>query len=384
MVGRLGKTGARFAKGAADGAVGAAAVEPLVALQARSEQADYSAMDSLLNIAFGGVLGGGLHVGLGKLDDWLHPEAIEGLRKGKGLSDAVLAKEDAVFALEPQKDAAASFLDDLAPGQHEAALRGAIAALAEGRPVDVGFAIEAERQALARAYDVVKAQPMGPADDPLVHISPEDIEAVAIGRGGWKGLGDIEIKPRESGWGLVKFIWRHGEKSKKPQELSVMRDDILAFPQIIREYDKLKGYDPRWRLWTVDRSDGQRVLYVDKLFDEIGKRHMVTIHVLKDKNSQPLSTKKNAGVSESGGRTFLGPSADTTGVPFAQQNQGQNTPAPPTISSSGRFDKDAMAQAARDIVDRQRQVRAYPEDLRAAAEVAEKTKGYDLPRSYMG
>lgn len=52
----------RLGVGAAEGLVGAAMVEPIIYGAARYEQADYGMADSALNIAFGGVFGGGLHV----------------------------------------------------------------------------------------------------------------------------------------------------------------------------------------------------------------------------------------------------------------------------------------------------------------------------------
>jgi hypothetical protein len=102
LSGRLGVTGARLTRGATEGFVGAAVVEPLVYLQAQSEQADYDAYDSLLNLAFGTALGGGLHAGFGKVSDWIRGQPIE-LR--------------------------------------ETALRGAVAAIAEDRPVRVAEAL---------------------------------------------------------------------------------------------------------------------------------------------------------------------------------------------------------------------------------------------------
>jgi len=69
MVAKQGFTRARFAKGIREGAVGAAVVEPVVALAASELQADYGLADSFLNITFGSILGGGLHVASGKLSD---------------------------------------------------------------------------------------------------------------------------------------------------------------------------------------------------------------------------------------------------------------------------------------------------------------------------
>jgi hypothetical protein len=72
-----GVTRARFAKGAIEGAVGAVVIEPIVYGVAQSEQADYTALDSFLNVAFGTALGGGLHVGAGWIGDRFGAKAIE-------------------------------------------------------------------------------------------------------------------------------------------------------------------------------------------------------------------------------------------------------------------------------------------------------------------
>lgn len=72
-----GVTRARLAKGAIEGAVGAVLIEPVVLGVAQSEQADYTATDSLLNVAFGTALGGGLHVGAGWLGDRFGAKALE-------------------------------------------------------------------------------------------------------------------------------------------------------------------------------------------------------------------------------------------------------------------------------------------------------------------
>lgn len=69
LAARFGKTGARALRGVAEGLVGAALVEPLVLAASTQEQADYGFMDSVLNVTFGGILGGGLHVGLGRVGD---------------------------------------------------------------------------------------------------------------------------------------------------------------------------------------------------------------------------------------------------------------------------------------------------------------------------
>ena len=71
--------------------------------------------------------------------------------------------------------------------------------------------LRAEQAKLDEGY--TRALARGPAVDPLVMIRPTTSEAVAVARGGWKGLGNVEVKGK--GFRLVKFIWRHGEASTK-------------------------------------------------------------------------------------------------------------------------------------------------------------------------
>jgi hypothetical protein len=63
----VGRVAVRGAVGVAEGTVGTAVLEPFQYNMMRREQADYTAADSMMNIAFGGVLGGGLHIGAGAL-----------------------------------------------------------------------------------------------------------------------------------------------------------------------------------------------------------------------------------------------------------------------------------------------------------------------------
>lgn len=145
--GVLGRTGVRVGVGAAEGAVGAAIVEPLVYAAKMQEQADYDFTDSLLNVAFGTVFGGGLH-------------AVAG-----GLADATRALRG--VNIEP--NTASSRVESMIPSEREAPLRTAVAQAIEGRQVDIDAVmsrvpdeervIQAEVNALlaARESDLVKA-----------------------------------------------------------------------------------------------------------------------------------------------------------------------------------------------------------------------------------
>jgi hypothetical protein len=82
---KYGKTVARASKGITEGAVGAVAVEQLVYSAARLEQdKDYTFADTFMNVAFGSVLGGGLHVVGGKISDGLkkaRPGTVKALQQ---------------------------------------------------------------------------------------------------------------------------------------------------------------------------------------------------------------------------------------------------------------------------------------------------------------
>lgn len=71
LVGRMGLTRARAIRGFAEGFIGTALLEPIVLSNASQSQADYTFHDALLNVTFGGVIGGGLHVTVGKLSSTL-------------------------------------------------------------------------------------------------------------------------------------------------------------------------------------------------------------------------------------------------------------------------------------------------------------------------
>ena len=66
-----GRAGVRVGVGALEGAVGAAALEPFIYAAKTQTQSDYGMTDSLLNIAFGTVMGGAMHSAGGAWGDWV-------------------------------------------------------------------------------------------------------------------------------------------------------------------------------------------------------------------------------------------------------------------------------------------------------------------------
>jgi len=70
LVAQHGKIGGRAIKGLAEGGIGNAILEPFNYALQNDLGYEYSAIDSLSSIAFGGLFGAGLHVGAGSLGDW--------------------------------------------------------------------------------------------------------------------------------------------------------------------------------------------------------------------------------------------------------------------------------------------------------------------------
>jgi hypothetical protein len=66
--------------GAIEGAVGAAMLEPLILYASARDQADYDLTNSLLNVAFGSALGGGLHSAGGLIGDLRRGNLLEAVR----------------------------------------------------------------------------------------------------------------------------------------------------------------------------------------------------------------------------------------------------------------------------------------------------------------
>lgn len=121
MINAMGARGARLSAGAIEGAAGAALVEPLVYAGAQAAQYNYGAADSLLNVAFGGALGGGLHFTGGEVKDlWV-------ARKKTALNSGAL----------PDPSTIAERIDSLPPSSRADVMRVAMAQAADGKKIEI-------------------------------------------------------------------------------------------------------------------------------------------------------------------------------------------------------------------------------------------------------
>ena len=155
----IGLSRARLAIGAIEGSVGAAALEIPTLLLADRAQADYTMYDSITNIAFGGVIGGGLHFTGGYFLDKAKARELK-------LSSANL----------PER------IERSGINLKETALRTSIADFVEGRPINVEPVLRTSSEFRAKGDDPFdpnilfrepKIAPQTPVFEEGLSIKPE-------------------------------------------------------------------------------------------------------------------------------------------------------------------------------------------------------------------
>lgn len=114
------RAAARAQVGAVEGAVGAAMVEPLILYASARDQADYDLTNSLLNVAFGSAMGGGLHSAGGLIGDLRRGNLLDSVRvEAPELAPSVTATPRAAaqeFALRVDENPMLALRDSLERG----------------------------------------------------------------------------------------------------------------------------------------------------------------------------------------------------------------------------------------------------------------------------
>jgi hypothetical protein len=145
-----GRAAVRAGVGVLEGAAGAAIAEiPIYAMRTQ-EQADYDMTDSLLNVAFGGVIGAGLHTTVGSAAELIsrrlparaqpapRVEPTMGEAPARAAEPLPADVQRAIFDVGEMQRA----VDRMSPEAQQATLRAAVAQAVEGRAVDVGSIIQ--------------------------------------------------------------------------------------------------------------------------------------------------------------------------------------------------------------------------------------------------
>ena len=221
------------------------------------------------------------------------------------------------------------------------ALEGEVRLGAASRDAIDAMQAEFERRGLDQAWTSVRAQPTGPVNDPLVVITPQDIEGVLVSRGAFKNINEMEFAKR--GYGLVKIIWRHGPESTAEPSVQIAKSDVLALPEVVRNYEPTSvsadGLRREWRVALPNEEFGPRtVVFADSAFG--GGRHLVTAYV--DNGPAPLSEKKKP-VATGSAPQAVDLAGDTATGPFDRTPGGQSSPAGANVAPDRLFGKTSAA-----------------------------------------
>jgi hypothetical protein len=250
LAARLGKFPAALVKGAAEGAVGQALLEPITALERRQMGDDYTLMDTLINLGFGGGLGVALHgaaYGAGAGFRFIRnryetPPAERGAAHALPPADLSSREEPRPVPGPPPRQPVAEQMETLRPETKDAAMRTAVAQLAQDKPVDiepvlaadpawprVKASIEDMQGHVALQKEAVDAAAPTPFDVPAdFEPTPEERTVAQRAVRGW-----LPWKPIEAPLGLADFVRRMGGLAEGTPEAQEIKAADLG--------EKLKG-----------------------------------------------------------------------------------------------------------------------------------------------
>lgn len=362
------KAGAKA--GVISGAAGNALVDAIALPDLKARGEDVGFADLLLDTAFGAVLGGVLGGIGGALGGYVgakrqaHIDAIIQRYRNENRIADFDTNPDADFLYRAgQEEPSVPRLDDVAPLEEALprnddadvvragtvgldrrdlmrAQEKAIADVTEGRPVDVGQVLR-ESQALGHAYDIVRDNPLGgPPDEVITTLSSPEFERILVERGPARmdAEGAIVVRDKafarqfgSKAWGMVKIIWRHGEKSKADPRFQVSREDVTAMPRIVREFEPVENAAHRIRKnehrWVVKGADGVDTVYAISRRKK-GYKEPTLISIFKDATGKYGASEKRSPLASSAGENphSGGKSPnyrDTSGGGFAHSSRRQ-------------------------------------------------------------
>ena len=94
-----------------------------------------------------------------------------------------------------------------------------------------------------------------------------------------------------SGYGLVKIIFLHGEKgNKRPDMPSVTRQDVVALPRLVREYES--ALEGEHRVWRIPREDGHLLTIATSRQEDSNTSILVSMYIGEAKPALQISRKK--------------------------------------------------------------------------------------------
>jgi hypothetical protein len=262
---RTGRALVRARIGALEGAVGAALVEPFISAQARNEQADYTMADSLLNMAFGTVLGGGLHMGIGAISD--------GIKAGRNpVSTGRVAEE----------------LAKLTPAQREDLFRAHMALAIEDRGLVVPFRL-IDILGDARIADAGLVDPGAPLGS-TIEFTPEQVtsnarvppEVDAVARNEDPGLFKLVDEARAEQASLREQLDRVGADRAKSAEIVELDSKITELRTKQSTSNKRKGKKLEKQIEVLEREKADLVATETPVMQKLRGRLVIQDLKLRD------------------------------------------------------------------------------------------------------
>ena len=283
--------------GAIEGAVGTAALEPAMHFMASELQEDYTMADSLLNIAFGTLIGGGLHAGVGTIKEF---------RRGAG--DAALAVP--VTEIPPRGETPER-IHALPVESRMDVGRVALAQAIDGRDIDVASTIDYHE--LRRAAEAQERQPgfLHSAEELLALRQEERLLATpGFLRDAFDRLKIDDIAQREAGVESRIQERIQGESAEAIERVQAAMDRELS--QRIRTQDAPETAKQLADLMEAQQVRGE-VLASPKLLKEVAAERDMTVKELKDKlqrmqerGNRDLAVYKKAGLDAERFQQILG------------------------------------------------------------------------------
>lgn len=272
MAARVGRLPAALAKGAAEGAGGQLLLEPLNAADRMSLGNDYTMLDTLTNLAFGGGLGVVLHgagYGIGAGFRFLRdrysiseraapaPEAASRTADvarreelPRELSEPVVEK----VAEPPPRQPVAERMEELRPETKDAAMRAAVAQLVQDRPVDIEPVLRADpnwpeiKAAIDAGHaEVPELQRQSVASQGLPSLeppaewrpAPEELRLAQRVARGWE-----PEEPLRRPQSLVDFVRNNGGLiAGTPEAAELLAADLGRQPGLVRTREQGRQAD---------------------------------------------------------------------------------------------------------------------------------------------
>lgn len=326
----LERAGVRAGVGAAEGALGAAVVEPLIYLQAQRQQRPYELWDSFANVVFGGILGGGLHVAGGAIKDRVTRTTGERLVR------------------------------DIGAETHSAALRGAVAALAEDRPVRVASAMHPSMR-----VPIVEAD----AADIVGSIAKFTTEAMTESKQRLLRVGEVpkpvsdrlaSLGVEVSGYSHVMqtdevrhALQRHGVGAKlQAGELPITEADMARVPEIIETAEDIRIERTRQgrQAAIFTKRDEATTVLVEEVRDKKGRLAFKSMRKFQRGNEPTGGVEGGPGTTDAGEPQSLRPdrepgaASDNIGDPI----QEVHAPDAEVMQSIDRIEKSVSGRIEAD------------------------------------